>query len=279
MSRVPPLSFDLLRVRLICAQTWCTMMFSPGPYIVLALGIAGTLLSLNNTLGVIHAGYLTVLTEPFWGAVAVMGLWSGMYFALLAGLSVAREREAGTLQVLFYGPLTHWEYMCAKFLAHVSAHAAMMVIFLGVCWVLAPLSALQFSLVLAPIAFIGVLAGSALIGSALLVAALTKAVRGMTLSLVGVFLLLVILQAGQGLLTGIVSESGFTGLVILRDTFEILAGITRWISPVAYLMRGTEALLQANFAQALLASGILLWTGLALVTLAGGALRSRGVSP
>src|SRR5207247_4148043 len=66
-----------------------------------------------------------VLSEAATMPVCVASSVGMIFLALVAVATVAREKDAGTLETLFYGPVDHVSYLLAKHLAQVAAFALM----------------------------------------------------------------------------------------------------------------------------------------------------------
>ena len=62
----------------------------------------------------LEAAGLLVLADPFRPSVTVAMLVLALFFAVSAAVSAARDRESGTLEVLFYGPVDEITYVLGK---------------------------------------------------------------------------------------------------------------------------------------------------------------------
>jgi len=248
-----------------------------GPYVLLTLAVAVTLLALRNTLQVISAGYLTVLFEPFVTPVVAVSVLVGLYLALVTGLGVARERELGTLETLFYGPITPRAYLLGKLLGAGLLYVVVIGLYLASCAALAMTARLVFSPSLFAVAALGLPATLALVCLSLVCAATTRTVRGTLLLFLGVAVVLGALQGGQTLLVSIVSDSRFLDLVALRDTMSLLSGALRWVSPFAYTMDGTQAVLRADITAWALDVALACAYTLVGLHIAAGVLGQKGV--
>ena len=102
------------------------MMKSSSTYVALgfALGLAGWMLS--NDVALVRSNGLMVNAAPFQGPLLGALLVLSSFFAFSAVLSVARERDRGTLEVLFYGPIDETTYLGGKLVGLMGAYVAMM---------------------------------------------------------------------------------------------------------------------------------------------------------
>ena len=174
---------------------------SLSPYAVLTVGLAGVVISLGNTLQVIRRGYAVVLREPFSLPLLGVCVFAALLLGLLAGASVARERESGVLETMFYSPLNDKEYMLGKFLAHWLTYGIMMMVLSVAVWVLAFGTQLSISLRLLLVPIFSSLLSAAAIGLGLFLATVNRTVRGTLLSFLGYFLFFGALSLGQLILT------------------------------------------------------------------------------
>jgi ABC-type transport system involved in multi-copper enzyme maturation permease subunit len=234
-------------VALVFGHALGSLVLSSGSYVVLSLSLATVLLVARNTLLTIRAGYLTVISDPFLTPLLAVSLLGGFFMALMASLSIARERELGILETLFYGPVSFLDYLLGKFLAHLVAYAGILTAFLlgtaGIAW----LTHLALSPSIWPIVFLSASTVAALIGLGLLSAALMRTVRGAFLLLVGAGTVIVVLLAAHVVLTSIVSSRGYTGLITLRDAVAAINRVVTWLSPPSYLISGVDAALRRSW--------------------------------
>ncbi|HZQ09141.1 MAG TPA: ABC transporter permease subunit [Anaerolineae bacterium] len=278
MTRLKPsLYLDLHSTSMVSRQTLRTLLFSPGIYVTLSLALAVTMLLLRNTLGVINSGYATVLFEPFVTPLLGMCILGGLYVALVATLSVTRERESGTLETLFYGPIRFHDYLLGKQVAHLVAYGGMTITFLLVCLVLAWLTHLLLTPLLLAIAGLSLATTAALIGLALWIASLVRTTRGTLLAFVGLIVVVLALQVGEASLVSIVGSQQLLQFVFLRDSLIFLNQIVNWVSPVSYLFQGTDAAVRQSWGEWVMYFLIALLYGLVTLNLAAVQLRRKGV--
>jgi ABC-type transport system involved in multi-copper enzyme maturation permease subunit len=265
-------------VRLIVEQSLRSVLLGWGAYIAWALGFGGVLLLVRSTLGEIQTGYSTVIFEPMVIPMMGMAIILAAFVAFMAGVSVARERELGTLETLFYGPIHYRDYILGKIIGYWAAYVAMMGLFLLVCVWLGWVTHFVFSGYLVTIAVLSLFAAIALIGGGVLAAALTRSVRGSVFLLLGILIMFLGLPLASGLLTSVVSSQEFTNLTVLRDSVQTLSNLVAYVSPVAYLFNGADAILRGSSSETM---GYLLASvayGITIVFLAIASLRRRGVA-
>jgi ABC-type transport system involved in multi-copper enzyme maturation permease subunit len=269
-------SFDWPVIRLMMEQSLRSVGMGWGAYVVWALGFTGVLLVFRNTLGVIRTGYATVLSEPLVIPVAGMAVVIGLFMAFLAGLSIARERELGTLETLFYGPIHYRDYILGKILGYWAAYGIVMIVFLLVCTGLAWVVHLTFSPLLLLIGLFTVCVAVSLVGWGVLAAAIMNSVRGTLFFLLGLMIIFLGLPLGSELLTSAVSSQTSLNLIVLRDSFEALTNIISLFSPIAYLLNGIDTLMRASRLEFLQYLAFTIVYGTATIVLATWLFRRKG---
>src|SRR2546429_233743 len=75
--------------------------------------LAGSLLLRTDVAAVVSGGVM-VLAAPLQTGLLVVSSLLSLYGGLLAALSPPRERERGTLEGLFYGPVDGWGYVAGR---------------------------------------------------------------------------------------------------------------------------------------------------------------------
>ena len=268
---------DWLTIRLIIGQSIRSVNIGWGVYILWGLGMGIVMILLRNTLNVIDTGYATVLFEPMIYPLITISVLVGLFVSFQVGLSIARERELGTLETLFYGPINYQEYIMGKVLGYSSVYVFVLLAYLLGFALLSTLSHLRFSPFLLLIAFHSLFVSFGLVGLGALTAALVRSVRGALLLLAGLFSLMLGLPFVAGLLTGIVSNREFLELIFLRDTLEFMARFISFLSPVAYLLNGTDAIIRQSHVEYILYFGGALIFGLVVSFLAAQLLRQKGI--
>jgi ABC-type transport system involved in multi-copper enzyme maturation permease subunit len=190
---------------------------------------------------------LSVIADPFLTPLLAVAMLGGFLLALMASLSVARERELGILETLFYGPLSFLDYLLGKFLAHLVGYLGILGAFLVGISVIAWSTRLALSLSIWPIGLLSAFTVAALIGFGLFSAALMRTMRGAFLLLAGAGMIVAALLAANAVLTSIVSTRGYTGLITLRDAVAAINRVVTWLSPPSYLINGIDAALRGTW--------------------------------
>lgn len=260
----------LIRLDLFSAVT------ALAPYAVVTAATALASFVLQNDLHRIQEDGLLVLGDPF--AVPLYGgiLLLSVYLAASAAMAVAREREHGAVELLYYGPVNSFTYLLAKFCSHVLQYAFLLVLLLGSYLLLGLVTGLRLrgATLLAMALSIGPAAAAVTLG--LLVAALVRRVRPTVLVVLALALGAVGLQVAREILVRLPApEFHVNPVQVLRWAAVAVSSITQWLLPFGYMDRELSVMLRGDLAGALgaaVTAGV--YAAVALVLAAAGLERT-----
>lgn len=254
-------------------------LYSPGIYVVTSLALlAASTLVLNN-LAFLDENGLLVLTRPFFLPVFVCTLLLSLYLALHATLQLVREREQGTLKVLFFGPVDGVSYLLGRLWSQLLlfAMAAGLVLLwaIGLGW----LTNLLVQMDLLAVLGLGLLTNGAVVAFGLLVGGWGRTARTGLIVFALVVLLALLVQFGDQALLQLASQTQSNRqdpFTFLRAALEMLNGLLLWLSPFAQMSRGMDALLVGDAGRLFLHSGGIVGQMLVYFTGAVWALKRGG---
>jgi ABC-type transport system involved in multi-copper enzyme maturation permease subunit len=253
------------------------MLYGPGIYIVVALGMLATLPIVAGYLDVVEKNRVLILADaftlPFFAAATIAML----YLALASVTTIARERDQGTLEVLFYGPVDLRSYVLAKLLAHVLAYvpiglglSALLLAYSGMSGLRLPtafgLELLLSGFTAAAVAALGVCLST-----------LVRGVRAGIALLAGLAVLFLAIRLGSELLSGIPVTNNVSPLLLLRNGVVALDAVVGYVSPFSTFQRGVDALVRQDLLAYLGAITLSCLHCALLVTLSVRLLARRGV--
>jgi ABC-type transport system involved in multi-copper enzyme maturation permease subunit len=253
------------------------VMRGMGVYVALALALVAATWVLLIDVRALEAAGLLVLADPFRSPLAIAMLVLAAFLALSAAVSTARDRESGTLEVLFYAPVDEISCVLGKvgglLVVYVAAlpilFASFALLALITGFALTPAILLSLALSIVPVAEV--------VSFGVLLSVGTSRVRTAVLLLVGATAVLLgaALAYGMVLLVPITDPS--SPVLALRDALAAVDAIVWWISPFAYLERVVDGALTGAWRNALMSlAAAVAYT---LLMMAGAAywLRRRGV--
>jgi ABC-type transport system involved in multi-copper enzyme maturation permease subunit len=225
----------------LARRSFLTTAFSWGVYLAESIIVLVACLVLVNYRNTVLKDYVLVLGNPFLSALTVASVFAAIYLALASCTALTREKEEGTLYVLFTGPVNTTSFVMGSFVAQVLTGALILTV-LGVSfWLISLMTGfylpLDFiiSLVYALIVISGMSAFGILVG-----AVIGKTRAAITVLLLSVLAAL-ILQTGDSLLYRQSFQEAGSRLFVVGRTFHTLNSVVKWISPFSYLVNGIEA--------------------------------------
>jgi len=239
------MSHRLNAVRVQAKREFRSTMNGLGIYVVMALvffiasyaSVRPLLFDVSQT-GV--ETYMNPFLDAFFYAVGI----SGAYLGLCAAISIARERDLGTLEVLFYGPVDSISYVAGKFIQQLMAFCVMLAFALVHFVIVSYATNLGIRNVLGLIV-LSLFLTACFVGFGILLSSLS---RRMTVSVILYLALMIFFLAFWMVHSYLQSLSIFDqrdyspALVYVRTFFDNASFVMNWISPIAYFFRGITAL-------------------------------------
>ena len=256
------------------------LLYGIGLYVTVFIALMASVLFLRNQFSFTADNGLAVMSRPLILPFFFSMMLAATYLALVAATSIAREREQGTLEVLFYGPIDYTAYVVGKFMTPLLACLAVVLLDLVWAWAFARLSNFSFSLDLIPVAALAALCGATLVAFSILVSALTRSARAAIIVLLLVIIVLAAIQFGYDALATLAppaEPNRVNPLIFLRDALGWLNQIISWLSPYAYLNDGIDALVSQDVSGYLRTVGLSLLALLAYLAAAVRMMERRGV--
>lgn len=208
-----------------------------GLYIAVSISVAAAAWLLLIDVRAVSVAGVLVRSDPFGAPLDACLLVLALFFSISAAAQTARDRESGTLEVLFYAPVDEWTYVLGKTLGLIAAYALML-----------PLVALCFGLMSLVTGFLltasffvsllfSVIPAAMVVSFGILLAIGTNRVRSAVLILGAVAFVFLGGAAAYSLVLMVPIENPSSPVISLRDSLAVFNGALRWISPFAYLNR------------------------------------------
>lgn len=255
-------------------------LHSFGLYVTLsaAIGVAATVL--RNQMATVQEGGLRVLSHPFAASLFGAAVLFSVYLGLISTLSIARERDQGTLETLFYGPVDPEAYLLGKYLSQMSTYILMAAAYLAVLAAYALFTNFAFTASLLWAAILSTTTASAVAAGGILLSALNRSARGALFALLAVVAAFLTVQLGHDLVADLAAglpQNRPNPLLFLQTLLTWLDIAANWLSPFAHLERGIDTLLRGSPGEYLLMAGLSLAYTVLGLGLAARTLRRKGV--
>lgn len=246
-------------------------------YAALAIALVAAGWFLATDLERVRANGLLVQGNPFQAPLLVAVVALSIFLAISAVVSVARERERGTLEVLFYGPIDEPAYIAGKFAGQVVGYLLALPVLTVSFLLISLLTGFRFSNLLLVSLVASVVPAAEVVAFGLLLSVVAGRLRSAILLFIGVVVLFLSSAVAYGVVSSIPVESPASPILPLRDALAALDALVDWLSPFAYFDRVLENVALGAWPPAITA--LLAGLGHAAVSLglAAAGLRWRGV--
>ncbi len=234
-------SLSIQTLKALTKRDLYSSLRSWGIYIVAFLSFIASSFILKNYLDSIQADNILISADPLNYPLFISVVIISLYLAILSAVSISREKDQGTLEVLFYGPVSSSTYILGKYIKDILTYLVMIVFFLVYFWGVSLLTNLGFSYGLLKTILVSIFSVSCIVSFGLFISSLTGKMRNSIIWLVGILGLFLAVQLGQTVLLGMPEESMSPVLTYLGDTLSVVSQGINWISPFSYLTRGIDA--------------------------------------
>jgi ABC-2 type transport system ATP-binding protein len=243
MSSWPPRSRT---IAVLGRRELMSVLYGPGPYIVVALGVLAALPVVAGYLDAVQRSGMLVLADAFTLPFFVAATLATLFLALAAIASIARERDQGTLEVLFYGPVDAVSYVLAKQVALVLAYVPMSLVLALMILSYAQMTGLRLPSVFPWELLLSLFTAMAVTALGICLSTVVRSVRAGMALLAGVAGLFLAIRFGSALLSGVQVTNNFSPLLFLRDFAVSLDVVVGYVSPFSVFQSGVEALVRAD---------------------------------
>lgn len=248
-----------------------------GGYFALSLALlAGTWIVLVD-MRALATGGLLVLADPFGPALTVALLAAALYLAVSAAVSTARDRENGTLEVLFYGPVDEISYILGKVGGLLAAFVAALPLLLACFALLSLMTGFVLTMKVLISLALSIIPACVVIGFGVLLAVGTSRVRTAVLILIAAIAGLLGITVGYSLVLLVPITDAASPVLPLRDGLAALDAVVRWLSPFSYIERVVDGVARGAWRSAGISLAAGVFYAAAMIALAALWLRRRGV--
>lgn len=263
--------------RVIARRDAETVLRGLGVYLALTIALAAATWMLLIDVRALEGAGLLVSSNPFRAPLQVAMLVLAAYFAVSAAVSVARDRESGTLEVLFYAPVDEVTYILGKAGGMLLAYMAALPLLLASFALLSLMTGFALTPAILLSLALSIVPAAETICFGILLAVGTGRIRTAVLLLVGVTVLLLGVTIAYQIVSMIPIAEPSSPLLPLRDALAAVNAVVREVSPFAYLDRVVDGALIGAWRTVLLGLLTAVFVTLVMVGLAAAWLRHRGV--
>lgn len=249
-------------------------------YIVASLAVFVAIILVYNAIRFTLESGLNIVVNPFLLPLQVALSLAILFVTVEATLAIARPREHGSLQILFFAPIDYPVLIGAHHLSGLAVY----LLFLALLALPMLILAWVTNFVVPPTLLWALLPSLLIAGLAvsfgLFISAAAPSGRAAILILIAATFLLVVVQAGYAALLNIPPTSRYyDALLFLRVLLREIHGLLQWVSPFRMLDALLGAALRADWMAVIQFSAVALLGTLAWLAAAVWAIRRRGVLP
>tara|TARA_B100000945_G_C20426858_1_gene621038 strand:+ start:1256 stop:2098 length:843 start_codon:yes stop_codon:yes gene_type:complete len=222
-------------------------LFGPVLHVVTFVSLLISVTILRNYLTYIEANGLYPMPDLFSFPYRWAIILTGVYLSFSVVVSISRERESGTLELLFYGPVDYASYVIGKYVAHFSIYCLVIVLYLLCFLLISRIAGVQMTNSFFMTVLLSVFTGGYLISIGLFISAISTSVRSATLVFLTLIVSILLLQGSQVWLSNIAIESDYYNpVLLLQQLLGLVQTIVGWLSPFSYLNYGVNEMLRGN---------------------------------
>lgn len=235
-------SFRLKAVRFIGVRGVKAAIYGLGLYLVTMASAAIAAVFTGTYIGAIEENGLLILSNPLNLPLYLAITIGAIYLAIAASVSVSRERDSGTLEVLFYGPVDAVSYIFAKYLEQMLTFVVMLAFYVVIFLIFGRLTNFGFSSYMGLSILLSLALASSVTAFGIFLSSVTSRIRTSILALIALFVVFLGVQWGESFVAGLDPKAISPALFYAKSFLSMAARVVGWVSPFAYLNRGMQAL-------------------------------------
>lgn len=244
------MSFRTHAIKVASKREIRSTLYGVGIYITLALiFLAASYFFINSSIrNAMDAGIIALrnpITEPFFFSVGL----AATYLGLCSALSVSRDRDQGTLEVLFYGPVDTVSYLMSKFTHQLMAFVLVLAFAVVNFYLLSLITNFGITSDFIGFLVLSLFLTSCMVSFGIFLSVATRRVMASVIVFLGLVLFFLAFSAAHSVIMSLPSQGMTPLLIYVRVIIDNLNAVIQWISPIAYFSRGMTAVFMRDFAQ------------------------------
>ena len=233
-------------IRVLTVRDLLSTIKGWGPYIAATISFLVSSFFIKNYLAALKENDILISSDPLNFPLMVSLIVVSLYLAIFSTVSVSREKDQGTLEVLFYGPVSCGSFLLAKYLSDMLIFLFVIGFLILYFLALTVLTNLGLSRNLVEAIIFSIFSASCVISFSMFISSFTSKIRSSIIWLVTILFILLALEVSHSMLLRFPEESLSDLLIYLRDGLRIAIMGTEWVSPFSILMKGMESISLGN---------------------------------
>jgi ABC-type transport system involved in multi-copper enzyme maturation permease subunit len=233
-------------VKALVKRDFAVAVRSWGPYVAVTISFLASSLILKNYIDGVGDNNILIASDPLNFPLYISLVVISFYLAIISVVSISSEKDRGTLEVLFYGPVNNASYVLSKYLAD-------MIIFLFLIGLLIPyfifvtfLTHLALSWSLVKGFVLSIFSASCVISFSFLISTATSKMRNSIIWMVALLGAFLSIQVANGILLRLTESKLSLMVQYLRRSINVINAGIEWVTPFASLNQGVQAIVIGN---------------------------------
>lgn len=271
-------SYRLNAIKVTAKRELFSTLYGIGLYIVMAF------IFLITSYGSIRVSILNVvenglesLPNPISWPFFLTVFLASTYLGLCSAIAISREREQGTLEVLFYGPVDSLSYVLGKYTQQILTYGVVLAFSIINFFLISQFTNLGFSGQFFGLLVLSIFLASSMVAFGIFLSSVAKRTIAGVVLFISLVLFFVLFWGAHGFIMSLPGQNLSTLLVYTRLILDNLNMVVQWISPLAYFLRGMTAVGVGSVSQYLISIVSSLVYTAVLLGLAVNMFERRGV--
>jgi len=244
------ISYRTHAVRVAAKREMRSTLYGIGFYVTLALiFLATSYFFVNSSIrSTLDAGILALrnpITEPFFFSVGL----AATYLGLCSALSVSRDRDQGTMEVLFYGPVDAVSYLMGKFVHQMLAFIVVLLFALVNFYLVSLATNLGFTADFIGFLVLSLFLTSCMVSFGIFLSVSTRRMMASVIVFLGLVLFFLAFSVAHTVIMSLPGQGMTPLMVYVRVIIDNMNEVMKWISPISYFSRGMAAVFMRDYAQ------------------------------
>ena len=226
-------------------------IYGLGLYVVMFVSLVAGGMVLRNDLSALQATDFVIALNPLKSPLVVYIQVVAIYIAISSAITVARDRDRGTLELLIYGPVDYASYLLGKFLSQITCYAVCVIFGFVSINLFAIITGFVFELDMAILLILSCIMISCICSFGLLLSSISSNVRRAFLLVMGILILFLVVQVGYSALVSFEIQDPASPVLYLRDAVGYMYRFLSIVSPFGPLDRSVAAISMGHVGRSL----------------------------
>lgn len=247
-------------------------------YIAISIMVLGMIIPISTLGNIQKTQDVIVAQRPLEVFILIAGVVIAIYLALYSLITISQEFDSGTIEVLFFGPISPQSYLLGNFLGQWSLGAILLTILGVYLLVISQITGLFYSWHIILSLFVSWFSMTAAISSGILFSVLIKNIKKAIILFISIIILFVGIQIGYSYYQLLINQ-GLESIKIINIIIQGSYQLTEWLSPIFYFFECINRIRHGDY---LIVFFILIRAILfasLLLGVSAYSLKSRGVHP